>query len=109
MDTDNGKTMPTVPYIAHEAAMARLEREHESAMARMEREHEKERGHYKTVIRWLCVVLLVLAVGIVSAFFYETQWEEEQTSITQEVRQSAAGKGSNNFVGGDWYGSVADY
>lgn len=43
--------MPTVPYIAHEAAMARLEREHESAMARMEREHEKERGHYKTVIR----------------------------------------------------------
>lgn len=70
-----------VPYIAHEADMARLER---------------------TIKRlWiLCIILAVmLAVSNILWFRYESSYEDVVTT-TQEVTQDND-SGNNNFFGGD--------
>ena len=73
-----------VPYIVHEAAMARQE---------------------LTVKKlWIVVILLiVLLVGSnIGWLAYESQFEDVVT--IQEVEQDTDG-GNNSFVGGDYYGT----
>ena len=56
-----------IPYFAHEGIMARMER---------------------TIKRlWvLCIVLIILLAGSNAAWlWYESQFEEEQTTVTQEL------------------------
>lgn len=78
-----GKEPESVPYIAHEAAMARMERQAKRL--------------------WIAVLLLiVLVVGTNAAWlFYESQWETVYQEVTQE-----ADNGANNFVGGDLIGET---
>ena len=71
----------SVPYIVHEASMARMERQ----IKRL----------------WITVLVLVfLLVGTNATWlYYESQWE----TICQEVTQEAD-NGTNNFIGGDLIG-----
>ena len=77
------KEPESVPYIAHEAAMARMERQAKRL--------------------WIAVILLiVLIVGTNAAWlYYESQWETAYQEVTQE-----ADNGTNNFVGGDLIGET---
>ncbi len=78
-----------VPYIAFEGEMTRL-----------------ERMNHKLFI--LCLALLIALVGSNAGWiWYESQFEVvEETTRSQTVEQSAEGDGSNNFVGGDYYGET---
>lgn len=71
----------SVPYVAHESAMARAER------------------HTKALI-WVIVLLIVLLVGSnVGWLIYEAQFEaveETTTTITQDNAD-----GYNNYIGND--------
>lgn len=72
-----------VPYIVHEAAMARLER---------------------TIKRlWILCIVMFSAFVISNAIwiYYESQWE---TVTEQTVTQDNEG-GNNSFVGGSVYGT----
>ena len=76
-----------VPYIAHEAALARMER----------------------TIRRLWILALVL-IGLLLAtnagwIWYESQYET--VTIDQEVQQEVE-SGNNQFIGGDYYGDAAN-
>lgn len=76
-----------VPYIVHEGEMARMERVNNRL--------------------WVAVIILIVClVGTNLAWIlYERQWEVYET--TQEVTQDTGdGNGSNNFVGGDYYGET---
>ena len=79
------KTPATVPYVVHESAMARAER------------HSKR----------LWIVVLVLIGALIGAnlawVIYENSFEEY--AITQDVEQDAD-SGTNNFIGGDYYGEA---
>ena len=75
-----------VPFIVHEAAMARQER---------------------TIKRlWvLCIILIVLLVGAVMWFrWYESQWDVVETSV--EVEQESSGESRNVVIGGNYYGTA---
>jgi hypothetical protein len=98
------KNVEPVPYIVHEAAMARAEREHEAAMERLEREHNKEREQHKRVVRWLCAIIIVLSLGLIGMFIYETQFE----SVTITAEQEADGNSNNYALGGDYYGGPSE-
>lgn len=78
-----GKEPESVPYIVHEASMARMERQSKRL--------------------WIAVLLLiVMLVGTNAAWlFYESQWETVYQEVTQE-----ADNGTNNFVGGDLIGET---
>ena len=85
MDCNSCKNR-TVPYLVHEGAMARAER---------------------TIKRlWiLLIILIALLAGTNGAWiYYESQWEVVETDVTQE----ADGNGTNNYIGGNVYGT-ADY
>jgi len=87
MDCHNCKdTNNYVPYIVHEADMARMER------------------NVKRL--WIALILvIVLLVGSNIAWItYESQFEDVVT--IQEVEQDTDGGGNNHFVGGDYYGSA---
>ena len=73
----------SVPYIVHEASMARMERQ----IKRL----------------WITVLILFfLLVGTNATWlYYESQWE----TICQEVTQEAD-NGTNNFVGGALIGET---
>ena len=73
----------SVPYIAHEASMARMARQSKRL--------------------WIAVLLLiVLMVGTNAAWlFYENQWETVYQEVTQEADNC-----TNNFVGGDLIGEA---
>lgn len=77
----------TVPYIAHESAMARLER----IIKRL----------------WIVIIILIALLFATNAawIYYESQWEIV-SSYTQEVSQETDGSGNNQFVGGDYYGKT---
>lgn len=75
-----------IPYIAHEAAQARLER----VIKRM----------------WVIIVLLiVLLVGSNSLWiYYESQWEVTETTVESTVERGVAianGDGSVNYYGSE--------
>jgi hypothetical protein len=85
---ENHQNVEPVPYIAHESAMARMER---------------------TIKRlWIALILVIcLLVATNGAWlWYESQWEVvETTEITQENDG-----GYNNYIGndGDIYNGKAD-
>ena len=87
-ETCKDKKAEPVPYIVHESAMARMERQAKRL--------------------WLVLILvIVLLVGTnVAWIWYESQFEVVET--WQEVTQEADGDGVNRFVGGDYYGGEAD-
>lgn len=64
----------TIPYIAHESAMTRMER----VIKRL----------------WiLCIVLIVLLVGTnIAWLYYESQFEDTTMTITQEVEADDNGR-----------------
>ena len=77
------KEPESVPYIAHEAAMARMERQ----------------------IKRLWITVLVLIVMLVSTNGAWIWYEGQMGTIYQEVTQEAD-TGTNNFVGGDVIGET---
>lgn len=85
----NNNGAPSVPYIVHEADMARQER---------------------TIKRlWILCIVMFLALVVSNAgwIWFESQWEDVVTMDTtmQEVDQDSE-TGSNTFVGGDYYGKT---
>lgn len=80
----------TIPYIAHESEVARLER----VIKRL----------------WILCIIIFLSLILTNAgwLFYESQWEDVE--ITQDVTQDSGEGGSNtysgNLVGGDYYGET---
>ena len=77
------KEPESVPYIAHEAAMARMERQ----------------------IKRLWITVLVLIVMLVSTNGAWIWYEGQMETIYQEVTQEAD-TGTNNFVGSDSIGEA---
>lgn len=75
-----------VPYVAHESAMARAERQNKRLV-------------------WVIVLLIVLLVGSnIGWLVYESQFETVE-SWEQEVVQEAD-NGENHFIGGDFVGET---
>lgn len=80
--------------------------EHEADMIRAEQYNK----HLFVICIILCVMLIASWVGF---YFYERQFETVTETVTTtttnsgDVMQEASG-GSNNYVGGDYYGSAAD-
>ena len=87
-ETCKEKKADPVPYIVHESAMARMERQ--------------------TKRLWLVLILaIVLLVGTNAAWlWYESQFEVVET--WQTVTQTADDDSTIRFVGGDYYGGEAD-
>lgn len=85
----NGNNNQMIPYMSHEADMARMER----ANKRL----------------WILLIILAFfLVGTNAAWIiYESQFQTVDT-ISQEVEQEADGNGNNLFVGGDNYGIPAE-
>lgn len=70
---------------------------HEADMDRMERVNKR--------VFWAWIITLVLFAASWAGFiWYESQWEVVETH--QEVVQEANGDGTNNFVGGNYYGEA---
>ena len=83
-----GETKPTVsvPYVVHESAMARAERQAKRLIA-------------------IIILLIVLLVGSnIGWLVYESQFVEVDETY-QEVIQEAD-NGENNFIGGDYIGKT---
>ena len=79
------KTPANVPYVAHESAMARAERQSKRLVA-------------------IIILLILLLVGSnIGWLVYESQFEDYV--ITQEVEQEAD-NGENHFIGGDYIGET---
>ena len=81
----------SIPYIAHESMMARLER--------------------ITHRQWIVILVLILALvaSNVGWIVYESQWETyEEVTVTQDAN-TEEGNAVNRYIGGDSYGeSEAD-
>lgn len=81
--------------------MARVEREHDK-----EREQwNKEREQHKRTVRWLCSIIIVLALGLIGMFIYETQFETVVTTIEAEQESET---GSNFAIGGGFTYGTSD-
>ena len=79
------KTPANVPYVAHEFAMARAERQSKRLVA-------------------VIILLILLLVGSnIGWLVYESQFEDYV--VTQEVEQEAD-NGENHFIGGDYVGET---
>lgn len=54
---------------------------------------------------WIIIILLVILLfGSNAAWiYYEASYQDIE--LTQEVEQDANGSGTNNFIGGDYYGT----
>lgn len=72
-------------------------------------QHEKDQNRLMGIIKWLIAVILILIVLLVGSnvawIVYENSFEDYV--ITQDVEQDAD-NGTNNFVGGDYYGEAED-
>ena len=55
---------------------------------------------------WIVILILILLLAGSNAawIYYESQWEVVETY--QEVEQEADGNGTNNFIGGNFYGTA---
>lgn len=85
-----------VPYIAHEAALARAERMAKDAADRQERTIKKL---WKAIIALIIVICLCVG-GLIGMFIYETQFEDvvvEQDVDTGEGDAFVAGVGDINY------------
>ena len=93
MKIEENKNLPeSIPYIAHESEVARLER----IIKRM---------------FIICIALIVVAVGTNAYWiWYESQWQDEV--ITQEIQQDSGEGGNNSYsgkiIGGNYYGEADD-
>ena len=92
MEDNTKNVLQSIPYIAHESEVARLER---------------------TIKRLfiLCMTLIIVAVATNAYWiWYESQWTDEE--ITQEIQQDSGEGGSNTYsgkiIGGDYYGEADD-
>lgn len=79
------KTAQPVPYVVFEGEMTRRERTERRL--------------------WIVIILQIVIMSLMVAFYvwHESQYTDE--IITQEVTQDAD-NGTNQFVGGDYYGST---
>lgn len=72
-------------------------------------QHEKDQHRLMGIIKWLIAVIVILIVLLVGSniawLVYENSFEDYV--ITQDVEQDAD-NGTNNFVGGDYYGETED-
>ena len=72
-------------------------------------QHEKDQNRLMGIIKSLIAVILVLILVLVGSniawIVYENSFEDYV--ITQDVEQDAD-NGTNNFVGGDYYGEAED-
>lgn len=93
----------SVPYIVHEADMARLENSMKQTNKALENAMGAANKRY-----FIVVVLLILAlIGSWAFFFiYENQFETVTETTVQDVWQDANLGGINRFVGGDSYGET---
>ena len=70
-------------------------------------QHEKDQNRLMGIIKWLIAVVVILIVLLVGSniawIVYENSFEDY--AITQDVEQDAD-NGTNNFVGGDYYGEA---
>lgn len=95
--TIKSENMPdSVPYIVHEGEMARLEAIHKE---------DKERSDKKfNRLFWLCIVIFAAFILTNAGWlFYESQFEEVSTSVTQEVSSEGGG---DAIINGDRAGAV---
>ena len=76
-----------VPFIVHEADMARMERTNKRC---------------QHIIILLIIVLIASWIGFMA---YESKYETV-TETTQEVWQEADNGGNNRFIGGDYHGTA---
>lgn len=83
-ESKNAQVEP-VPYIAHEAEMARI-----------------ERANKRWFVAWLVTFVLFIA-SWAWFLYYESQWEVVETT---EVTQDADGNGNNSYIGGNYYGKA---
>lgn len=81
-----------VPFVVHEADMARMERTNKRSA---------------TIIILLIVLLIASWTGFL---IYENQYVDVITETTQEVWQEAdnGGVATNRFIGGDYHGYTAE-
>ena len=80
------KQAQPIPYIAHEAAIARMERTNKRL--------------------WIVVIILIAALLATNLAWtlYESQFE---TVVTTEIEQDTGdGNGNNYIVGGDYHGTT---
>ena len=72
-------------------------------------QHEKDQNRLMGIIKSLIAVIVILIVLLVGSniawIVYENSFEDYV--ITQDVEQDAD-NGTNNFVGGDYYGEAED-
>jgi multisubunit Na+/H+ antiporter MnhB subunit len=72
-------------------------------------QHEKDQNRMMGIIKWLIAVIVILIVLLVGSniawIVYENSFEDYV--ITQDVEQDAD-NGTNNFIGGDYYGEAED-
>lgn len=72
-------------------------------------QHEKDQSRLMHMIKWLIAVIVILIVLLAGSniawIVYENSFED--CVITQDVEQDAD-NGTNNFVGGDYYGEAED-
>lgn len=70
-------------------------------------QHEKDQNRLMSIIKSLIAVIIVLIVLLVGSniawIVYENSFEDYV--ITQDVEQDAD-NGTNNFIGGDYYGEA---
>lgn len=90
MDERDG--VASIPFFAHEAEMARMERAHKRLWV-------------------LCLIIFLALVGTNAGWImYESQFTDEV--ITQEITQDSQDNGSNsyngNIIAGDNYGEAED-
>lgn len=82
------ENMATVPFVAHESMMTRMERTNHRL--------------------WILSIFLIICLiaSNVAWVIYESQFEYYDESVTQEVTQKADGNSINRFVGGDYVGDT---
>ena len=85
-------------------SMNPLDLAHEEDMARMERQVERsDKNANKWFIAWLITFLFLMATNF-GWIVYESQFQDVVT--TQTVKQDSGDGGSNEFIGGDYYGET---
>lgn len=92
---------PDVPYIVHEATVARLDNSYKEQIEKLHKAH-------KRVTQWLFIIVLGLIILLVGSnagwLYYESQYMDEVT-----VTQEATADGNNNIdlqnIGENYYGS----
>ena len=77
------KLPSNVPYVVHESAMARAERQNKRLV-------------------WVIVLLIVLLVGSnIGWLVYESQFETVESTVEEDIVVDAGENGVANFIGND--------